>query len=463
MRNILKRMGALLPGIGDRKRFERTAAPSPTETERDLSLAREMLDVKAQELRYAWEHAHKLDKALQQLDVLYRSTAEHVSASRNDAILAHTYGSEKPTVPSLIVPDLPPSDRDVRIAERLLKAYHRAAAEESARRSAASGDSWAWIKTLQGEFFDALERKDPHYLAEYLGAMGRRDATIGIDQGNIEFEKLTNDPGKRDQMALHHKDKLLSLAEAVGAFPCENPEQGVWGKGLHTQTDVLVECIERTLGIDISPPAIDGGLLKISSSRALFCERDCSALYTAWSIRQILAKQSEVSVCEIGAGSGRVAYWSHRFGPTRYTIYDLPHINVVHGNYLLRSLPEDQVVLYGEPNASPASAPTTILPYFCMEKTPSRSFDLIFNQDSFPEIQSEIVTGYLNWIKRASRGLLYSLNHESRPLTIGGDSLQVNVPELIDKVGGFRRLSRSPYWLRRGYVAELYTILDQAG
>jgi hypothetical protein len=80
------------------------------------------------------------------------------------------------------------------------------------------------------------------------------------------------------------------------------------------------------------------------------------------------------------------------------------------------------------------------------------------NQDSFPEIHRETVLEYLDWIKRASRRFFYSINHESRPRGYGVE-LQQNVPQLVEQVGGYTRLSRIPYWLRRGYVAELYRVV----
>jgi hypothetical protein len=91
-------------------------------------------------------------------------------------------------------------------------------------------------------------------------------------------------------------------------MPCENPEQGVWGQSLHMDIDSLVAAIERAVGLDISPPAIDGGLLKIRSAKALFNERDLNAVFTAWSLTQILSAKKDASLCEIGArvGEGRL-------------------------------------------------------------------------------------------------------------------------------------------------------------
>ncbi len=428
--------------------------------------ARELDDLrraKDQEIQSAWDHAHKLDAALQHLDAFVRSGGHTANASwRAYEVLAHAFGEKLPSVPSVIVPDFAPTEQDVRIAGRLLNAYHRAVAEETRRACAPKGDCWAWIRTLQPDFLGTLERNDPAELAAYLCNMGRRDATIGTDQGNLEYDKLQSDPAYRDLLALRFKDKLLTLAEAVGAVAYENPEQGPWGLALHTDADTLVSAIERVLGLDITPPPIDGGLLKIQTGRGLFCERDCQALFTAWSLRQILGPTDGCSLCEIGAGSGRVAYWSRRLGCASYTIFDLPHINVIQGYYLLKAQNEDRVSLYGEPRPSDAGG-TTVLPYFAMDEVPPRSFDLVLNQDSFPEINAAIVRGYLSWIKTASRRYFLSLNHESKPITIGGGSHQLSVPELVAETGGFHRVSRAPYWLRRGYVAELYRVEVAAG
>ena len=410
---------------------------------------------KDQEIQAAWDHAQKLDAALQQLDAFVQSGGHTAnSRARADDGLAHAFGDAPPAVASVIVPDLAPTEQDVRIAARLLVAYRRAAAEEARRGCAPRGDCWAWIRTLQPDFLGTLDRNDPADLAAYLCNMSRRDATIGTDQGNLEYDRLRSDPAYRDRFALRYKDKLVSLAEAVGAVPCENPEQGAWGRALHADAGEVAAAIGRVLNIDITPPPIDGGLLKVVAGRGLFSERDCSALFTAWSLRQVFGSLADAALCEIGAGSGRVAYWSRRFGCASYTVFDLPHINVIQGFYLLKALNEDGVSLYGEA----AGGATTVLPYFAKDGVPARSFDLVLNQDSFPEIEASVVRDYLAWIKTVSRRYFLSLNHESKPLTIGGGEPQVSVPELVAEAGGYRRVSRAPYWLRRGYVAELYRV-----
>ena len=284
---------------------------------------------------------------------------------------------------------------------------------------------------------------------------------MGTVQGDLEFEKIQASASYRQFIALMAKDKIVSLAEAIGALACENPEQGVWGESLHIDIDLLVGQVERVLGFDISPPPIDGGLLKIRSEKGLFHERDVNAIFTAWSMGRILQPPEGTSICEIGAGTGRVAYWSQRLGFTSYTVVDIPLTNVIQGFYLLKALPEASITLYGEASKNQPGAPAIrILPFFCIDEVPPNQFDLVLNQDSFPEINRETVVKYLEWIKIVSRQFFYSINHESRPRD-GAGNFQLNVQALIAEAGGYRRVSRVPYWLRRGYVSELYEVAEK--
>ena len=379
------------------------------------------------------------------------------------SILAHAVGPRAPEVPYLIVPDLHPTERDVQFADRLLKAYARATADEAAKLFRPGDDLWTGLRALQANFLAVLAQGDPSRLAEYLCNMGRLDATVGTVQGHLASERIRADRSHREFLALMTKDKLVSLAEAIGAIPCENPEQGPWAQNLHLGLAALVEKVEQALGLDVAPPPIDGGLLKLDAGHALFHERDLNGLYTAWALKRLLPPAEEARVCEIGGGSGRVAYWSSRFGVRSYTIFDLPHINVVQGYYLLKALPAANIILYGEPGRPTGLNRIDVLPYFCTNDCGNNQFDLVLNQDSFPEIDRDTVLNYLAWIKKSSRRFFLSINQESRPpLPVGENVRQLNVPELVAETGGFHRVSRDLYWLRKGYVAELYAIAGKS-
>lgn len=372
--------------------------------------------------------------------------------SQSDSV-SHSWGKSKPTVPSRIMPDITADATDIRISERLLVAYNKAIKD---RYALECNDIWTNIRERQPTFFRALQSNDPLLLASYLCNMSRQDATMGTTQGYQEYTNIKFNPLRRRLIALITKDKLVSLAEAVGAMPCENPEQGSWGKSIHTPIDKIVTLIEQKINLDITPPDIEGGLFKICGKSVNFHDRDLHSIYTAWYIGTLL-KEEGGAVCEIGAGTGRLAYWYWRMALGSYSIIDLPHINVIQGFYLLKALPDAEIRLYGE-SKDPGNDKNEIriLPDHAINNLKHQEFNLILNQDAFPEIHSEVVRDYLVSIRELSSKYFLSINHESSPKFSG--FVQNNVQELIDEVGGYTLVYRMPYWMRRGYVIELYKV-----
>ncbi|MDP2709979.1 MAG: putative sugar O-methyltransferase [Solirubrobacteraceae bacterium] len=380
------------------------------------------------------------------------------AVQRRRKILQHGRLQLLPQAADVVVADKVATAHDVAIAERLLAAHHAAGRSAPALPPAAQRDDlWTMIASRQGSFAAILQRGDAHELATYLCNVSRHDGSVGITQGDAEYARIVNDRSYREFVALMAKDKLVSLAEAVGALPIENPEQGPLGEPIHYEAAEIVERICACVGIDVTPPDVDGGLLKIDTGRGLFGERDANAIYTAHLLRETARDRQAPRICEIGGGSGRVAYWSRRFGLTTYTLIDLPHVNVVQGYYALKSLPADEVSLYGEAPAGAAAGRLQILPDHATAELRTPLFDVVLNQDSFPEMNAATVEDYLGWIKVCCRGSLMSINHESKP-PYGRDMVHVSVPEAIAVAGGFERVQRFSYWLRRGYVAELYRI-----
>jgi hypothetical protein len=379
------------------------------------------------------------------------------------AWIQHEIGNRRPAVRGILVPDIAPSEIDEAIAERLIAAY-KACKKEEAAYPAIGADIWSAIRRLQEGFFSILESDDPKGLATYLCNMSRHDATIGITQGNGEYGWITTSPEYQHFRALLIKDKLVSFAEAVGAIRCECPEQGPWGEHLHADIDVLLRMVEKCVGIALVPPEIDGGLFKIPAGAGLLHDRDLHAQYAAWSMREIAGPNA--SICEIGGGVGRAAYWAQRFGLGQYTILDLPHVNVLQGYYLLKSLPMDQVRLFGEALGNPR---VTVWPYFEKRRIACGAVDMVFNQDSLPEVHREAALDYIEWAWQISPRWFYSINQEAaatynqsfwEPAT-ESDPKQNVVGLLVTEANGFRRVMRAPYWLRKGYAAELFQILPK--
>ena len=389
-----------------------------------------------------------------------KSDAPEVTEEALRAWIQHEIGNPQPHVPRLVVPDIAPSEIDEAIAARLIAAYSACKKAEAAYPTIGA-DIWSAIRKLQAHFFTVLESGDAKALAAYLCNMSRHDATIGIGQGDGEYRWITTSPEYESFRALLIKDKLVSFAEAVGAIRCECPEQGPWGQHLHADNDVLLRALEECVGISLAPPDIDGGLFKIPAGTGLLHDRDLHSQFAAWSMREIAGPNARI--CEIGGGVGRAAYWAQRFGLGQYTIFDLPHINVLQGYYLLKSLPMDQVRLFGE---TLDNTRVTVWPYFAKDRITPGTVDMVFNQDSLPEIHRDAALDYIAWIRQISPRWFYSINQEANEAytqdfwqPAGESDPRQNIVHALVKAYGFRRVMRAPYWLRKGYASELYQIL----
>ncbi len=67
---------------------------------------------------------------------------------------------------------------------------------------------------------------------------------------------------------------------------------------------------------------------------------------------------------------------------------------------------------------------------------------------------------YLRQINRTTKQFFLSMNQEGRQPQTVPDNLQLVVPQLISQLeDSYERLYRFRYWVREGYIEELYKIL----
>ena len=141
-------------------------------------------------------------------------------------------------------------------------------------------------------------------------------------------------------------------------------------------------------------------------------------------------------------------------GYRNYTLFDIPITNLFAGNFLINAIGPDAVTLFGE---KPFADTIKVMPYCTCHDIPDQSFDLALNQDSFPEIDETLVRHFLTEIRRTSRSLFLSINHEAQSdMTI--NRKQLNLSAILKHQPGFTRLSRKKYWLREGYAEEAYRL-----
>ena len=271
---------------------------------------------------------------------------------------------------------------------------------------------WQQLKIhAHSDAYRLLASKDAVGLADYLGNGLRTALCTGVGGPGI-FQRMSGSEWRDPVLQL--VDRLAAVAEAVGALPYENPEQGRYGQNVQLAISELTDAIESTLRFPISRPKVMGNY-GISVDGGVIDSRVPEDAYCAHRIRSICDDISDVPFIEIGGGFGGMALFALRAGATHWPIVDLPIMNVVQGYFLIKCLGRDNVSLFGEDN--PAAA-VEVLPYWEFFNR-ARTYAVAFNRDSLPEIPRDRVDEYLAEIE-TRRATLLSINQEagapSRPL-----------------------------------------------
>jgi hypothetical protein len=282
-----------------------------------------------------------------------------------------------------------------------------------------------------------------------------RNITWGITQGIQMTAALRSGPSHQRSIGTEYVDNLVSLAEWMTLLDVESPhQQGQWAENIHVDPQELVDRISEKLGFPVETPPAIGSYFGVLTRRGVVTGRDLMALYAAMRTREIATNLgiARPRVCEIGGGMGGVAYYCARMGMP-CTVIDIPMVSLLQGYFLLRALPDKSVQLYGEPE-SEADA-VRLMPTYAFAD-PQREYDILVNQDSFPEMNPAYSIGYLQQARKNIKGAFYSINQEARAVQ-SGESRQTTVPDMVKEAGfDFRRSSRHRHWLRAGYVEEVY-------
>lgn len=363
------------------------------------------------------------------------------------------YGLPQPDNGFSEVPPVTDARAEVKLTERLLKAFYYTAKKN--RNISRPDDIWTTLEnSVFADFYAIVRKRDAQALANYMREMFALGITHGTYQGHLATATLRISKQVRVIPAAAAVDYLASLAEFVGALRVEIAEQhGVYGENLFRDPDDLAQLIRAVTGVPVETPNVAGHKFGLKTRDGFINPSDIRAYYAAVRLQQLLHGIDKPRVCEIGGGIGTTAYYCHRFGIRDYTIIDLPALSLVQGYYLIRALPGERIILAGERDwGGPA---IRILPTWAFGK---RKFSILYNQDSFPEMHLEHSVAYLSKAKKLTT-LLLSINQESGAIQ-SLTSVQPSVPEIVAKAGGWRRVHRFPHWIRSGYVEELYEVTE---
>ncbi len=353
------------------------------------------------------------------------------------------------------IKDVTPSD--ILFCERLIAAYHKANCDQ-ARIDNDTSEIWSQsLKKHCSKLISAVESKNAEKLARCLSSLFREDFVYGLASGSL-VEHANSRIGAKI-WSMKYQDNLLALAEYLGVVRTESPQQGLIAEGLQEGVNALVAKIENVLSISIDFPDI-GAPYGVQATNALITMEQPEHIYVALRISKAIQnyvaekKTSRLNLLEIGAGFGGLAYWMLKLQKEAitYSIIDLSLINVIQGYFLYKAFGPSRISLYAETVSKDSMI--FILPTSAIDLIDKQNFDVLINENSMPEMSEPIVERYIRFTRENVSGVFFSYNHESYSVVYGKP--QVLVPEIVNRVGGFERLSRDVSWLRSGYVEEIY-------
>jgi SAM-dependent methyltransferase len=366
-------------------------------------------------------------------DVLHKGgVGRSARATEADQRWAARFAHPEGRVPSLVEAPMPAPLPD--LAARIAQAWSTAGGIDDG------------LPGYQRAFADRLLAGDAAGIAEELAGLGLARVAQGFLGGARQHERA-RDRQFADRLARWTYDKLVSLAEAVGALPLENPENGRWGENALTDPAELFGAIEAALGADLSPPAQIGGHLGIAVGRGIIVHmRMLDAIHAACRLRQLADAAglgTDARIAEIGGAAGLTAFYALRLGMTRYRLFDTPTMGAIQAHMLAGA--GQEASLAGEPERF-----VSVLPNAAFATQPPGSIDILFNTDTLPEIERGTATAHLRDAARIGVRHVLSINQEA---AVPG---QASVADLVREAGGYRLASRHRHWLRAGYAEELF-------
>jgi hypothetical protein len=162
--------------------------------------------------------------------------------------------------------------------------------------------------------------------------------------------------------------------------------------------------------------------------------------YYSHAIGQLLKSSDRQVVVELGGGFGGLAYYLIRDNPgVTYVDFDLPEAVALASYYLMKTLPNLQISLYGEtnfPEEALLASGIVMMPSFEIMKTPSKSAAVSFNSYSLAEMSPSTIRVYIDQIARITSAHFLHINH-NRNAVLSADKFGI-------EDHGFTLISREP-------------------
>lgn len=218
--------------------------------------------------------------------------------------------------------------------------------------------------------------------------------------------------------------------------------------------DDIVDRVSNFLDINIIPPPVIS-VNGLKTKNGILHYRHINSLYFSMLIKKFT--NTTHNICEYGGGLGLNAYYLYKMNRKNVYMFDLPFVNTISAYFLIKALSHDAIVLEGEPSKPDA---IHIKAFWNCDKYSENFFEVSANQDSFPEIDVNIVKKYFDIITHNTKSYFLSINHETESIffNYGKTSRHLNVSKILSWLYVYKLISRINHPLRNGYFEEIYKI-----
>jgi len=274
---------------------------------------------------------------------------------------------------------------DIDISARLIAAYKNTKNQDRGVFSSLTpNDLWTIIDghSKIEELKKYLEKGNAEKLSKYFIEYWSTPSWFG---GIDTFDSLDDNTGT------YVYAELVKFIKSIGLDVYENDN-----------IDDIINRVSNFLDIDIIPsPVIP--VSGMNTSKGIMHYRHITSLYMSIMIKKFT--NSTNNICEYGGGLGLNAYFLHKMNRKNVHIFDLPFVNVISGYFLIKALGHDAVVLEGEEDKKDA---IHIKAFWNCNKYPKNFFEVSANQDSFPEIDINLVNAYFEEIRFNTKSYFYA-------------------------------------------------------
>jgi hypothetical protein len=252
----------------------------------------------------------------------------------------------------------------------------------------------------------------PHFCSIYLGDFHNNN----FEKCNYYLENIskTNLTYGYDAICINGQDSIDVIYKTLNKLITEMNIHPIYTSNNVLDIEELLPLIDIKCGFRVEFPDIYDYSTKsdLICSRGKISNRMLFALYYVYNIKNNVDDVSNSSVLEIGAGTGRTAYYAYKFGFKSYTILDIISTTIVQAHYNFNVLGSENVSLWGDSR----NCFLTIIPSSEFDNLTNK-YDIIVNFDGLTEYGLDVATKYFNNFYKLTTKFL-SINHVYNYYTI---------------------------------------------